>query len=742
MEGEADRREGEDSPEGQSDRLDDYRNEIGKMYPDSGDDGQGRAQPNSGEGSDNEDCARGTQLVGDSPEAGRSLEHSSPSLDTERKSEPNTVKSEMVQEYDPSAKLSTREDTVSELERLREEINEKQEGLGDGAEPAPRKDDGVSATSLEEKGDDAAERWKMVVSDAEVRDRGGKIESSQTDSEKGVATKNSARGVDSDVREDVPPDAIVERAREKKSALDQSQTEVELAGNGLHERKPDSRETAESPTMTKIPDSRSVIEGKGLEKASVAELSSDKESKAAGESRTIRDSQTSLAKESGNRYDKSKPKLRTDIADLEGITEIKKESWTQERKKPDARTMPGASHPEWSQQEKLDRADAIPVNANRHQSNPPVICFDIPKQAIEEKTGVRMDEGKLYQIRGNVVGKYDFEMYRTVGSYVRHFVPVEHHHQIQAGKVHDIRITSVKEVPLTKAQSELVSEWRDRGVPWNRIAYRINHMQPEHVDGQTQPAQDSDVSEKKKLHQLEKLERVDNIGATFVAESRLQKGDLANPRDRFYFRIDNSEYKQKTGVAIDEGATYKISGEIEGVGQFEKKLRSVAAGQDMPIYVPHELKSKIGLGKEYKITINSVERIPSVRDSWEKLERPSIEWTWKEIASWIDTEGRINSKTGFYSDIAQKDKRVIEEICGFYDEHGLHPNMTLQKSVGCYHARLARVDDVATVIKNIEPYIRTENKKEQIQQFKERLSAPRKSLQSGIREARKILELE
>jgi hypothetical protein len=235
---------------------------------------------------------------------------------------------------------------------------------------------------------------------------------------------------------------------------------------------------------------------------------------------------------------------------------------------------------------------------------------------------------------------------------------------------------------------------------------------------------------------------VDNIRATFVAESRFHGKDKVNREDRFYFRIDNSEYRQKTGISIEEGATYKIKGEIEGIGQFEKKLRSVAAGQDMPIYVPHELKSKVELGKEYKITIDSVERIPSVRDSWEKLERPSREWTWKEIASWIDTEGRINSETSFYSDIAQKDKQVIQEICGFYEEQGLHPNMVLQKSVGCYHARLAKVEDVAMVIKNIEPYIRTENKKEQIQQFKEKLSAPRKSLRSEIREARKTLDLE
>jgi hypothetical protein len=46
------------------------------------------------------------------------------------------------------------------------------------------------------------------------------------------------------------------------------------------------------------------------------------------------------------------------------------------------------------------------------------------------------------------------------------------------------------------------------------------------------------------------------------------------------------------------------------------------------------------------------------------------------------------------------------------------------------------------VIKNIERHIRTENKKEQIQLFKESLSEPRKELHGGIMKARKFLELE
>ncbi len=44
--------------------------------------------------------------------------------------------------------------------------------------------------------------------------------------------------------------------------------------------------------------------------------------------------------------------------------------------------------------------------------------------------------------------------------------------------------------------------------------------------------------------------------------------------------------------------------------------------------------------------------------------------------------------------------------------------MLIQKEAGCYHAVLRRLDDAATVVKNIEPHIKTQNKKEQIARFK------------------------
>lgn len=59
-------------------------------------------------------------------------------------------------------------------------------------------------------------------------------------------------------------------------------------------------------------------------------------------------------------------------------------------------------------------------------------------------------------------------------------------------------------------------------------------------------------AERPTLHQLEKLEHIENIGAIFKAESRLQRRDKVNREDRFYFRIDNSEYRQRTGMSIED----------------------------------------------------------------------------------------------------------------------------------------------------------------------------------------------
>ncbi len=58
--------------------------------------------------------------------------------------------------------------------------------------------------------------------------------------------------------------------------------------------------------------------------------------------------------------------------------------------------------------------------------------------------------------------------------------------------------------------------------------------------------------------------------------------------------------------------------------------------------------------------------------------------------------------------------------------------MILDKSVGCYHANLRRVDEVATVIKNIEPYIQNGEQEGANSTIQRELSAPRERLHSVV----------
>jgi hypothetical protein len=429
MEGEADRGEDGDSPEGARDGLDDYRDELKKRHPDSGDHDQAEARREAGDTSEQHDSASATELADEASEAGRRLAHANSSLDAggrseldaqpgsdssddgeeraaehpERSAEPEgqnelerlredfrekypeweashgskpeelkesraaaesenpgrgskqatpseaenqeggvpveAGRSEAGRESDSSSESYTDEDAGAELEQLRKELNEKEEGVGDAGEVTPRKEDDVSTASLEKDAEDK-ERGKTVVSGFGIRDSGGKIDSPQTDSENGVWSERSAREANFDVHEQ---------------------------GSAANANGP---RALEGSAANKIPDSRSATEVKEVGKGSDEEHASRKEIKVAadnsgGDSRAIGEGQTPLAKEAGTGLDKSS-KSGKELADLEKIGASNKEQVSSQGKESQALRSPRASYSESSRQEKLDRADAIPVNANRH----------------------------------------------------------------------------------------------------------------------------------------------------------------------------------------------------------------------------------------------------------------------------------------------------------------------------------------------------------------------------------------
>jgi hypothetical protein len=130
MEGEPDREEDGDSPEGRTDALEDYRDELKKRYPDSGDHDQGEARQDAGDASEQHNGASATELADEASEAGRRLEHANSSPDAEGRSEAD-AQSRSDPSDDGKEKASEHPEHIAEpesqneLERLREDFRQK-----------------------------------------------------------------------------------------------------------------------------------------------------------------------------------------------------------------------------------------------------------------------------------------------------------------------------------------------------------------------------------------------------------------------------------------------------------------------------------------------------------------------------------------------------------------------------------------------------------------------------------------
>ena len=315
---------------------------------------------------------------------------------------------------------------------------------------------------------------------------------------------------------------------------------------------------------------------------------------------------------------------------------------------------------------------------------------------------------------------------------------LEQRDKVQPGRVYDVSIKSVAEVPLTDAQREILGGPKKRGA-WRSTMYKINHAMGEGDRGRAT----TDEGKESQTKQPESIvsEKIENINATWILAARLHEWN--GPRRQF--NINGSEFERKTGVTVEEMRDYVLKGNIDGVGEFQKTLHRCAAGQHIPIYVPAKLQDKVEPGRSYRITIDSIQKLPPRKNPWEGREAEGIHWTWREVASWVDTEGWIgsNPKRGGYYDVCvcQKERKMLEGLGSFLESEGFHSRMTLNRNDGVYHLHVHGADQAARVIKNIEPFIRTVRKKEEIANFKESIARPRRTLWPTVRIARKILGL-
>jgi hypothetical protein len=373
---------------------------------------------------------------------------------------------------------------------------------------------------------------------------------------------------------------------------------------------------------------------------------------------------------------------------------------------------------------------SIPTRANKNGEGEQYFpVFNVMKTRLENEIGKKLRFGGLYHIAGDIEGAFDFDIHRIVKCYFRMVTPLEYRDRVEFGKVYNLRVRLIEEIQLNERQREILAN--SAGLQYRSLMYRLQHTTNERVSDLKQAVGASD--------QANSSTRFEGLAATFSPIIRLQSG-----RDpRLYFRLLMSSFKKKTGIVIEEGGFYRIGVRIDGVGSFQKSLRSMAARQDIPFYVPIVLRDKLEAGRPCEVTIEWVEKLPRPNDwrSGEKID--ANDWSWREVASWIDTEGTIHAENrSRYLSIGQKEKKVIQEICAFLENEGISSSMRLDRHTGVYYVVVNKVDDIARVIRNIEPYIRTVNKRREIEVFKEELAKPRAKLKTSVMYARRILGIE
>lgn len=315
-------------------------------------------------------------------------------------------------------------------------------------------------------------------------------------------------------------------------------------------------------------------------------------------------------------------------------------------------------------------------------------------------------------------------------------VPLEHRDSVEFGKVYNFSLKTIEEMPLNEIQRQILES--SGNLQYRPLLYRL------HRAANVPSANVADVADVRKQvapRTTSTPEKWEGLDACFNVTIRLQRGRAP----RHYFRIDRATFQRETGVVVEEGESYQIRGRIEGIGDFEKRLRSLAARQDIPFYAPSDVRSSIMVGAQYSVRIDSILKMAG-RDDWHNRDETDYDdWTWRDIAAWVDTEGSIHAnqtKGSRYLRIGQKEKKIIQQIWTFLKSHSIECSMFLDENTGVYYVSVDRTDHIALVIKNVEPFIRTENKKREIDAFRKFLAVPRKRLHAVILEARKILDVE
>lgn len=363
------------------------------------------------------------------------------------------------------------------------------------------------------------------------------------------------------------------------------------------------------------------------------------------------------------------------------------------------------------------RADVVVSRGRRG------IRFRIPRRILEEQSGIKLREGRIYDLAGEVEGICGFHTFRigTRLTTIYLHLPKQHLEKVVSHGTYNVRFFGLREMELSPGSHQVIESFKN-GTNYSLLA-KIVAGAAYHPKGP--------------MH-----EAVSMAARVYRVKGRTR---------RFRFDLWRPKFERITGITLEQGLTYTIRGKIGEICGFEVQHEQTTTNQHVQIEVPKASRHRFEHGETYELIVESVSKKQTILS--EKEIRMRDVWDWVLIAAWIDTEGSYiaNASRSTYSVIiTQKEKAPLIGICGFLRTHGIACTVRRKEGVSpmdsskkchAYYLDAWGPEGLAKIIQNTEPYIRTQNKRRQIERCKRELAAPRKRLEEKVIRARMLLGL-
>lgn len=217
------------------------------------------------------------------------------------------------------------------------------------------------------------------------------------------------------------------------------------------------------------------------------------------------------------------------------------------------------------------------------------VQFVISESRLEHEAQTKLENGKIYQIRGKVAGVYDFEVCRvkTEGTPLNLYVPKEYQERLKAGERYELIISSIQEVKTDLSPGEVLTNLKS-GISRQYLIDSVLRSETEDLKLLRQSGRSLSNSETKSIQEP---------FITSVAHSSFGKG--------FRLTVRKHSFEELIETRLEKGKLYEIKATVEGIGSF----RTHHLGSERPtvyLNIPNELNDRIKIGKRYGVAIESI----------------------------------------------------------------------------------------------------------------------------------------